>query len=93
MENLVLLCTRHHHLVHEGGFNLDKLSDGRIQFTNSQGVVIPDVACKNSRGNVDQIFSLNASNGIHITPKSSQSRWMGEKMDDQLAVEGLLFRE
>ncbi len=92
MENLVLLCTRHHHLVHEGAFGLQKLGGGEIQFTNPQGVVIPDMG-KNSRGNVDELFRLNLERGIRITPKTAQSRWMGEKMDDQLAVEGLLFRE
>jgi hypothetical protein len=30
---------------------------------------------------------------IQITPKSAQSHWTGEIMDDQLAVEGLLFGE
>jgi Domain of unknown function (DUF222) len=92
MENLVLLCTRHHHLVHEAGFGLEKLVGGKIQFTNPQGEVIPDVG-KNSRGNVDKLYRLNLDLGIRITPRTAQSRWMGEKMDDQLAVEGLLFRE
>jgi len=93
MENLVLLCTRHHHLVHEAGFGLEKLVCGKIQFTNPQGVVIPEVAGGRSRGNVDRLFRLNLDSGIRITPKTAQCHWMGEKMDDQLAVEGLLFRE
>ncbi len=92
MENLILLCTRHHHLVHEGGFALQKLSCGKIQFTNPQGVLIPDVG-KNSRGNVENLRRLNLNFGIRITPKTAQSHWTGETMDDQLAVEGLLFRE
>jgi len=46
-----------------------------------------------SRGNADELFKLNQNRAIRITPKSPQSHWMGEKMDDQLAVEGLLFRE
>jgi hypothetical protein len=45
------------------------------------------------RGNVETLFALNERQCIRITPKTSQSHWMGEKMDDQLAVEGLLFRE
>ncbi|HKX56827.1 MAG TPA: HNH endonuclease, partial [Xanthomonadales bacterium] len=92
MENLVLLCTRHHHLVHEGGFGLEK-DCGEFRFVNPQGFLIESSASGRSRGNVDSIFALNDKHGICITPKSSQSHWMGEKMDDQLAVEGLLFRE
>jgi hypothetical protein len=92
MENLVLLCTRHHHLVHEGGFGLEKVC-GEFRFTNPQGFTIESSAAGRFRGNVDSIFDLNDARGICITPKSSQSHWMGEKMDDQLAVEGLLYRE
>jgi hypothetical protein len=93
MENLILLCTRHHHLVHEGGFSLQKLSEGRIQFTNPEGKLINTDCGSNSRGNVETLFALNERQCIRITPKTSQSHWMGEKMDDQMAVEGLLFRE
>jgi len=93
MENLILLCSRHHHLVHEGGFGLLKLASGEVQFSKQNGNMIPNSSCGRSRGNADQLFELNHKRGIRITPKSSQSRWMGEKMDDQLAVEGLLFRE
>jgi len=93
MENLILLCSRHHHLVHEGGFGLLKLASGEVQFSNQNGNLIPNSSCGRSRGNADELFKLNQNRGIRITPKSSQSRWMGEKMDDQLAVEGLLFRE
>ncbi len=92
MENLVLLCSRHHHLVHEGGFTLQKVC-GEFRFTNPQGIVLQNSAHGRSRGNVDDLFKLNDDRGIRITPKTAQSRWMGEKMDDQLAVEGLLFRE
>jgi len=31
--------------------------------------------------------------GIHITPDTAISNWRGERMDDQLAVEGMLSLE
>jgi hypothetical protein len=93
MENLVLLCSRHHHMVHEGGFGLQKLADGGVQFSNPAGQRIPTSPAGRFSGNAEELFKLNQSRGIQITPKSSQSHWMGERMDDQLAVEGLLFRE
>jgi hypothetical protein len=92
MNNLVLLCSRHHHLVHEGGFGLEKV-DGAFRFINPQGLVIPNSAHGRFRGNADTLLHMNRESGIRITPKTSQSHWMGEKMDHQLAVEGLLFRE
>lgn len=93
IENLLLLCTRHHHLVHEGGFGLQKLAGGGVQFSSPDGTIVPQSPAGRSRGNADELFRLNHHRGIRITPKSSQSHWMGERMDDQLAVEGLLFRE
>ncbi|MEK6212721.1 MAG: HNH endonuclease, partial [Vibrio fluvialis] len=33
LNNLVLLCRRHHRLVHEGGFGVHKQADGEIGFT------------------------------------------------------------
>ncbi len=93
MSNLLLLCRHHHRLMHEGGFGLQKLSNSEFKFTNPAGISIPNCPAGRSRGNVNTLFALNDKRAIRITPKSSQSCWMGEKMDDQMAVEGLLFRE
>jgi hypothetical protein len=72
---------------------LQKLSCGEVQFSNPQGILIPNSAGGRSSGNVAELFELNHDRGIRITPVTSQSHWTGENMDDQLAVEGLLFRE
>lgn len=37
LDNLVLLCSYHHHLVHEGGFGLARAPDGQLQFTRPDG--------------------------------------------------------
>jgi hypothetical protein len=39
LDNLVLLCTRHHRLVHEGGYGLDQ----HLRFYNRQGRRLPAV--------------------------------------------------
>jgi hypothetical protein len=71
MENLILLCTRHHHLVHEGGFGLQKLAGGEVQFSSPAGKLINASPAKNSRGNVDKLFMENEHRCIQITPKAS----------------------
>ena len=38
LDNLVLLCPTHHRLVHEGGFDGQRLDDGAFRFTNPYGV-------------------------------------------------------
>ena len=43
LDNLVLLCRRHHRAVHEGGFSLMQGGDGTTTFVRSTGTVL-DVA-------------------------------------------------
>ena len=38
--NLILLCPTHHRLVHEGGFDVQRLDDGMFRFTNPHGLAI-----------------------------------------------------
>ena len=93
VENLVLLCRNHHRLVHELGYGIARSSDGTIEFSNPAGKIIPTGPCRRSRGNVLSLFEDHAGSGIHITPKTAQSQWLGEKMDDNLAILGMLQLE
>jgi hypothetical protein len=40
LDNLVLLCRRHHRLVHEGGFGVERIAGGALRFTRPDGRVI-----------------------------------------------------
>jgi len=40
LENLVLLCRRHHRAVHEGGFELRQQGDGTMTFLRPNGAVL-----------------------------------------------------
>lgn len=93
MANLVLLCRRHHRLVHEAGFGVGRTAPGRFEFTHPDGTTIPTGPETRSRGNVMALFETHTNSGIHITPKTIQSLWCGERMDDGLAVLGMLQRE
>jgi hypothetical protein len=42
LENLVLLCGRHHRLVHEEGFEIDRYHDGTPMFIEPRGDAIDD---------------------------------------------------
>jgi Domain of unknown function (DUF222)/HNH endonuclease len=41
LENLMLLCTRHHTLVHEGGFRIEKDFQDRWSFLRPDGFAVP----------------------------------------------------
>ena len=38
--NLTLLCSFHHHRVHEGGFGLERLPNGELRFTRPDGTTL-----------------------------------------------------
>src|SRR5256885_13510783 len=42
LSNLASLCRRHHRSVHEGGFQVERLPGGELQFRTPNGWVIPE---------------------------------------------------
>ena len=42
LDNLALLCRRHHRLVHEGGFGVERIAGGALRFTRPDGRVIAE---------------------------------------------------
>ena len=80
--NLVLLCRRHHRLVHEDGYTID--SERRFHYP--WGGAIPNVPDP-PRGSAAKLLWLN--NDLEITPRTNRNGY-GDPMDLGLAVEALL---
>ena len=93
MDNLLLLCRRHHRLVHEEGFGLSRNPDGVIKFTLPDGKIIPSGPDTRFRGNVVALRIRNKEKGLNIAANTLPPKWYGDKMDHQMAVLGLLQRE
>jgi len=89
MENLVLLCRRHHHLVHEGGFGVSASPDGTFAFTYPDGQALPPACDGRFRGDFETISKNNQINGLQITADTLPSLWLGEVMDQDLAQLGM----
>jgi hypothetical protein len=93
LDNLVLLCRRHHHLVHEGGFACRKSHDGEICFKDQRKQplesfpVLPGIAANDDVLQwVDREFFA-----ANIDSETCTAKWYaGERMDWDLAV-GALF--
>ncbi|MDT8322171.1 MAG: DUF222 domain-containing protein [Xanthomonadales bacterium] len=81
MENLVLLCRRHHRLVHEGGFGVHRAPGNEIRFSYPGGDSLPVTADGRYRGNVTRIKVQNREKGLDIGAKTLPPRWRGEVMD------------
>ena len=80
LDNLVLLCPTHHRLVHEGGFDVQRLDDGAFRFTNPHGLAIrpPQRKATSSPGN---IIVQNESLGLAIDCETATAHWHGERID------------
>ena len=53
LDNLMLLCTRHHTLVHEGGFRIEKDFQDRWYFMRPDGIAVPPCGY-HSRDTIDE---------------------------------------
>ena len=93
LDNLVMLCRHHHHLVHEGGFVCEKSADGNIRFRDQREQALeyspqmPGVAANDDLQQwLDrEFFEAN------IDSESCVTKWYaGERMDWNAAV-GNLF--
>ena len=56
VENLMLLCTKHHTAVHEGGFRIDKDFNDDWCFFRPDGIAVPDI------GYVERPFFRSVNN-------------------------------
>ena len=80
LDNLVLLCRRHHRLVHEGGYSVERLAGDKLAFRDPWGGLIPD-APQPARGSVECLLEAGAG---------SYAAGAGDRMDLDLAVQALL---
>ena len=92
LDNLVLLCRHHHHLVHEGGFACERSVDGEIVFKNQrQQPLEPRFEMLGVAANHDvQRWLENEFVESGIDSQTCAARWYaGERMDWQMAVSAL----
>ena len=83
LENLVLLCRRHHRAVHEEGFGLTLDAKGEPRFTQPNGWPLPMVPA-GPAWTGDPLAPTNgtlARNGIVIDSTTSLPNWCGEGLD------------
>lgn len=92
LDNLVLLCRHHHHLVHDGGFACEKDDKGKVRFrdTNNRALehdcLLPSVT---SREKIQQWLD-NRFFEMKIDIQTCTAKWYaGEQLDWQMAVSEL----
>jgi hypothetical protein len=92
LDNLVLLCRHHHHLVHEGGFDCKKSADGEIYFTDQRHEALPNWAelpRLASEHDIEQWMDREFFEATAEGEGCSAQWYAGEQMDWNMAVSAL----
>jgi hypothetical protein len=90
LSNLVTLCHFHHHLVHEGGFGIERTDDGAFRFVEPDGQPVTDDFAVAGRFRGIAVSERNRDRGIAIRHDTVVTRWLGEPMDSSLAIDAML---
>jgi Domain of unknown function (DUF222)/HNH endonuclease len=91
LDNLVQLCSHHHRLVHEGGFCVERAGQRGVRFRRPDGRLIADASAPlTPRG--PGLASRNRSQGLVIDAYTCRPRSLGDRLDYDIAVEGLCAR-
>jgi hypothetical protein len=95
LDNLVLLCRRHHRAVHEDGFRVETVTDterrGSLRFHWPDGRPFPD-APPAQRLAADPVAALEAKHsqlGIDVGPETAIPLWNGDPFDVGYAIYAL----
>jgi hypothetical protein len=91
LDNLVSVCSFHHHLVHEGGWTITTDADGAFCFHSPRG---QGLAQNPPRKQVDDVLAWMREwadeRDLDLGPDVNMPEWDGTKPDYHLAVSGLL---
>ena len=88
LSNLVTLCRFHHRLVHEGGVAIQALDDGAFRFVRPGGRSFESPLP--SPVDWHQLVAAHVSADIRVSPCTAVTRWTGEALDRELAVDWLV---
>jgi hypothetical protein len=91
LQNCVLTCTFHHHLLHEGGWRVTVDADGTFQFHPPVGNPLARISRRERVGDgVIWLREWAEANELVITAEVSAPRWDGKWPDYTNAVGALL---
>ncbi len=96
LDNLVLLCRRHHRLLHQEGYEILKHGEQRFEFLTPVGGAMPTALTPQFAEAEDvasETLAIEREHdgiGLEIDSRTAVTRWEGEKLDYDLAVGAML---
>ena len=89
--NLVLLCRRHHHAVHEEGYRVSRGPDGALDFRRPDGRPLPQVptAAPVAADPIHALHAQHAALGLSLHARTACPGWLGERLDVGWALDVL----
>ena len=89
--NLVLLCRRHHHAVHEEGYRVSRQPHGALEFRRPDGRPLPDVpsAVPVAADPIHALCAQHAALGLRLHARTACPAWLGERLDVGWALDVL----
>ena len=91
LDNLSLLCSHHHQLVHEGGWSVERTADGDLCFRAPDGGALPAVPAR--QASEDALVFLHEwaeDRGLDIGADTNMPLWDGTRPDYDWAVAALV---
>ena len=91
LSNLAMLCRRHHRAVHEEGYQVERLSDGELQFRRPDGRLLPSVPPPPTIPD-DPVQTLRITNdaaGLHLDGRTLCPSSPSERLDVGYAIDVL----
>ena len=91
VDNLSLLCTHHHHLVHEGGWSVEQTPDGELRFRAPDGREVPAVPAREaSEDALTLLHEWSEEQGLDLGADTNTPLWDGTRPDYDWAVAALV---
>jgi hypothetical protein len=84
LDNLTLLCRPHHTLVHEGGFQVERLPSGGLRFQAPDGSELSQTGAQCCIDDPD--LAAFRARHAQLSLEPMQGGWQGDAMDYALAV-------
>ena len=91
LSNLTMLCRRHHHAVHEEGYQVERDAGGELRFRRPNGEPFPDVPQPPTVPDdpAAAVRAQNESEGLTLHARTAMPLWLGERLNVGYAIDVL----